>query len=98
MDEKDSIFKIIALLLQYPDKELLDDLSDLNEAIRGVSDDMAKEKCREFIAHVSERGPLPHLQQDYTATFDLAPETCLNLSYHKVGDGSIGGPLCSYFE
>ncbi len=97
MDEKGSVLKIVALFLQYPGQELLDDLKELDEAMSRVSDEIAQQECRKFMAHVRST-PMQRLQAEYTATFDLAPETCLNLSYHKFGEGKQRGPALLVFR
>jgi nitrate reductase molybdenum cofactor assembly chaperone NarJ/NarW len=97
MDDKSALLKIIALLLQYPDRELLDDLHELDEAIGSISDATAQQECRGFVAHLRAT-PIRLLQEGYTATFDFSSETCMNLSYHKVGDGKRRGPALVEFQ
>ncbi|HEY7046764.1 MAG TPA: nitrate reductase molybdenum cofactor assembly chaperone [Jatrophihabitantaceae bacterium] len=65
----------VSLCLGYPDEALLDALPLLRRA--GSLDP--------FLDHV-ERTPMPRLQSDYVATFDLQRRCCLYLTYYTHGD------------
>jgi nitrate reductase molybdenum cofactor assembly chaperone NarJ/NarW len=85
VEENRSLLRIVSLLLGYPNGGLLAGLPDIQEAIQAVPEESAKRVCSDFITHL--RGtPLHDLQEDYTATFDLNPSTCLNLTFHQWGD------------
>jgi nitrate reductase molybdenum cofactor assembly chaperone NarJ/NarW len=68
-------FQAVSLCLGYPDQALFDTLPLLRRA--GSLD--------AFLDHV-ERTPLPRLQADYVATFDLQRRCCLYLTYYSHGD------------
>lgn len=82
--------KVISLLLGFPDSELIDCLPFLEEAVDRLFPDEAAPKCRTVIAFLTST-PLMRLQETYTATFDLNPAVCLNLTYHRWGDGEDRG-------
>lgn len=89
MTEDDRILcKAVSLLLDYPSVELLDAVEGFraNETA-GWKAGQVVEKFVDYLANT----PLIKLQEEYTATFDLAPATSLNLSYHKWADGKERG-------
>ena len=85
-DDKKMFLKMISRFLQYPDEELIPSL----EGMRGTLEDLpasgAKSACLTFLARHNHT-PLLQLQEAFTETFDLNPSTCLNLTYHRWGDG-----------
>jgi len=91
------LLKVISLLLQFPDEELLLSLKELSEAVEEISDPKRREKCRKFLHYLSKTSPI-RLQEVYTATFDLSPPTCLNLSYHRWGDHKERGNALARFQ
>ena len=73
-----------ALLLNYPDEELLDQLP----LIWSASDQLPAETgqpIRDFVTHL-ESTPLPQLQADYVDTFDNRRRCNLFLTYFAHGD------------
>ena len=73
-----------ALLLNYPDEELLDQA----DFLRSASDQLPAETAqpiRAFLAHL-EATPLPQLQTDYVDTFDSRRRCNLFLTYFAHGD------------
>lgn len=87
--EKD-IFKVLSVLLQFPDQELLGHISQLQDVAQAFYNTRARSVCNDFLAYL-ESTPVLRLQQTYTETFDLSPQTCLNLSYHKCGNSQERG-------
>ncbi|MBY0575728.1 MAG: nitrate reductase molybdenum cofactor assembly chaperone [Gallionellaceae bacterium] len=81
------IYKILSVLLEYPDQELLDHLPELRTEIAKSPDiDIAeKDALRKFLEHLANT-PLTGLQADYVKTFDLTPEHSLHLTHHLFGD------------
>lgn len=81
------IYKILSVLLEYPDQELLDHLPELRTEIAKSPDMDAAEKeaLRKFLEHLANT-PLTGLQADYVKTFDLTPEHSLHLTHHLFGD------------
>ena len=90
-------FKLIAFLLQYPDEALMDSLADVSEAAADIDDPQTRQTVLRFRAYL-ENTPLMDLQEQYTAAFDLAPATCLNLTYHLVGDDAERGRVLSALQ
>ena len=87
---KRTLWKILSILLDYPEPSLLDALPDLHAVLDEVPDCGAKAACREFIAYLAGN-PLHLLQEEYTRVFDLHPPACLNVSCHSHADGHERG-------
>lgn len=88
------IYKVLSILLDYPEEELMDHLVDVRELVikeRGLAG-----KDREEIVKVldwMESRTLIELQQNYVQTFDSRPENSLHLTHHLFGDDDRGrGP------
>lgn len=81
------IYKLLAVLLDYPDQELLDHLPEIGAEIgKSQAIDKAEKdallKLIDFLANT----PLIDLQESYVKTFDLTPEHSLHLTHHLFGD------------
>ena len=88
--EKRYLPKVLSLLLQYPDDEFILSLEELKEAVERIPQMEQRQRCVNFLNCLGNK-PLIRLQQEYSATFDLNPSTCLNLTYHKWGDSRERG-------
>jgi nitrate reductase molybdenum cofactor assembly chaperone NarJ/NarW len=73
-----SSFRVLSLLLEYPDGELLAARAELAAA----ADD---ERVHGFLAELG-RAPLAELQDEYVQTFDFDRRASLYLTYHTHGD------------
>jgi nitrate reductase delta subunit len=87
------LYKMLSVLLEYPDQELIDHLAELREEIDTCidMDDAESIAMRRFLAHL-ECMPLTELQADYVKTFDLTAENSLHLTHHLFGDDKNRGP------
>lgn len=87
------LYKMLSVLLEYPDQELLDHLPELRSETECCVDvDPAeREAMLEFLAHL-QHTPLTELQADYVRTFDLTAEHSLHLTHHLFGDDKNRGP------
>lgn len=83
------IYKILSLLLEYPDLELLDNLPEIRALSDKSADLDAAEKAamRKFFDYLASK-PLIDLQSDYVKTFDFTPEHSLHLTHHMFDDDS----------
>jgi nitrate reductase delta subunit len=91
MDEHVKIqMKIVSLLLQYPDEGFCRSLPFIEETLDRLPNSSARDVLVRFISYL-QATPLLCLQETYTRTFDLDPSTCLNLSYHLLGDSEKRG-------
>jgi len=96
-DEK-TRFKILSFLLQYPDASLITDLKASSDTIEAVFQGTDRERIKGLIRHLLQN-PVLTLQEEFSATFDLEPENCLNLTYHLHGDEeSRGAALADFAE
>jgi len=84
-DEKRLTFKLVSLLLQYPGEELWDSIPLVREVLDELPHTQTVEAVEGFLDYLSAT-PLIRLQEQYTAIFDMDPDGCLNLTYHRCGD------------
>ena len=96
-DEKRYLLKLISILLQYPDDEFILSLEELKEAVAQVPQVEQRQRCVSFLDYLGNNS-LIRLQEEYTSTFDLNPETCLNLTYHRWGDARERGSALVEFH
>jgi len=98
-----SIYKICSVLLEYPEQELLEALSE----IRVLIDEETRLKEQEHFAleqffKYLHSHDLTDLQVQYVKTFDLTPEHSLHLTHHLFGDERGRGPalidLAEYYK
>ena len=86
MQGEPKYFKIMSLLLQYPDEKYLEMLPEIALEAGQLQPSREKTSIEEFLKDVKSHEAI-QLQERYTATFDLNPSTTLNMTYHKWGDG-----------
>lgn len=87
------LYKMLSVLLEYPDQELIDHLPELRSEIDACADmdDAERAAVRRFLAHLQTTA-LTELQADYVKTFDLTAEHSLHLTHHLFGDDKNRGP------
>ncbi len=87
------LYKMLSVLLEYPDQELIDHLQELRGEIDDCvdMDDEERSAMRRFLRHL-ESASLTELQADYVKTFDLTAEHSLHLTHHLFGDDKNRGP------
>ncbi|MHC1729217.1 MAG: nitrate reductase molybdenum cofactor assembly chaperone [Syntrophobacteraceae bacterium] len=83
-EEKRLVCGLVSQLLTYPDENSLLFLPEIEETAEDISAGL-KERVREFLLYLGKT-PLIALQEEYTGTFDLNSDVCLNLTFHKWGD------------
>lgn len=86
------IYTILSRLLDYPDQELKDNVSTIQEALRQVHVDEDEQHILNAFLQQLEDENLMRLQQDYVQTFDMVPEHSLHLTHHLFGDDRGRGP------
>lgn len=84
------IFKLLSILLRYPDDEILRHRDALAETARQRPDSPAKSAVLAFIAFW-ENEPAGRLQAAYAGDFDFKRRGCLYLSYYRHGDSRARG-------
>lgn len=87
------IYKVLSLLLDYPDRELQENLDAMAEVVRSEPGLGATEQ-RELLRVIDwmRSKPLLELQAGYVETFDLKAEHSLHLTHHTFGDSRERGP------
>jgi len=83
------IYKLLSVLLEYPDQELLDNLPEVRAILDKSSEIDANERValQKFADYLTSKS-LTDLQVDYVNTFDSIPEHSLHLTHHLFGDES----------
>ena len=97
MKDASPYFKIVSLLMQYPDKEYLRMLPELEATVKQLTPGRRRAAIEAFLADTRSRSALD-LQERYTAAFDLNPATTLNMTYHLWGDGEKRAGLLTHLQ
>jgi len=87
------IYRLIARLLDYPDAEMLENLSMFDEIIDSDSSITKQEqkKLKDILTWMRMHN-VTGLQETYVQTFDMTPEHDLHLTHHLFGDDRGRGP------
>jgi nitrate reductase delta subunit len=85
--EKDRIhpLRLLSALLQYPDHDFLSQIEMIETEVDDMPSKEMKKCMDDFLRYLKAHSPI-HLQEGYTAAFDMNPSTTLNLTYHLYGD------------
>ena len=97
-----SIYKILAVLLEYPEQEMIDALPEMEAMLQEQPlQSVHRAALKNFIARLTKY-TLTQLQEEYVKTFDLVPEHSLHLTHHLFGDDRGRGPalidLAEYYK
>lgn len=85
-----SPWRLLSLLLDYPDDELLACSGELADRARALPRSPAREAILAFLAHREALGPA-RAQREYVESFDFAKRCTLYLSFHAYGDSRQRG-------
>jgi nitrate reductase delta subunit len=87
------MYKILSVLLEYPEQELIDNLSEIKTWVDETAELEKKERTvlKTFVAQM-EKKSLLELQAEYVNTFDMNAEHSLHLTHHLFGDDKNRGP------
>ncbi|MDP2783633.1 MAG: nitrate reductase molybdenum cofactor assembly chaperone [Sulfurimicrobium sp.] len=81
------IYKILSALLEYPDKELFENLPAIRKLLdESVDSDVVEWAALKKFVSWLESGDPTEIQADYVKTFDMTPEHSLHLTHHLFGD------------
>lgn len=87
------VYKLLSALLDYPNQELVDHLTELGEyTAQSLDVDHAERDALQGFIHHLQSAPLTELQADYVKTFDMTAEHSLHLTHHLFGDDKNRGP------
>ncbi len=77
------VYKVLAVLLEYPKKELVENWDEMQQLISELSnlEEEDKNKLTNFITWASELS-LTKIQAKYVDSFDMTAENSLYLTYH----------------
>lgn len=91
------LLKLISVLLLYPDDEFMDALPLLEAEISNSVKGSTKNQLLAFVKN-AKTIPAIQLQEHYTQVFDVNPRTCLNLTYHSIGDTENRGRVLAQID
>lgn len=80
-----TVYKVISLLLQYPDERLLGARDEILAAVAGLPPSRQKESIERFCAYWAAGSPI-ELAQRYVEVFDLQKRAGLYLTFYGHGD------------
>ncbi len=83
-EEKRLLYALASRLLDYPGENIAGDVNLLRRSAEHMSEG-SRRVILDFLDYLDKSSPLA-LQEGYTRTFDLNPDLCLNLTYHRWGD------------
>lgn len=78
-------FKLISLLLQYPEADLYAARNEIAAAVEALPKSRSKSRIENFLNYWLST-PLTEQQQRYVETFDFDKRASLYLSFHGYGD------------
>jgi nitrate reductase molybdenum cofactor assembly chaperone NarJ/NarW len=87
------IYKLLSALLDYPNQELVEHLSELHDFVAKIQEVeiTEREALQGFLTHLQSMS-VTELQADYVKTFDMTAEHSLHLTHHLFGDDKNRGP------
>lgn len=85
MKDAETYFKLVSILLEYPDERYVQALPELESAVQKLPPGRPRAGIEAFLADARTRSTL-QLQESHTAAFDLNPSATLNMTYHLWGD------------
>jgi nitrate reductase molybdenum cofactor assembly chaperone NarJ/NarW len=87
------IYKLLSVLLEYPDQELIDHLPEFPAKLAECLDidEPEQQVLCQFIDYLASRS-LTELQATYVQTFDMTAENSLHLTHHLFGEDKNRGP------
>ncbi len=90
------VYRIAAMLLEYPDEALRAQMPALQQAVATLGQPY-RQQLEKLLQHLGS-SPLPELAADYVATFDLRRRCCLYLTYYAYGDTRKRGQALLTFK
>ncbi len=77
--------RLLSLLLDYPDEELLAGRDEVQQAVAELEPSPQREALQAFVTWLYET-PRFDVEQEYVASFDFSKRTTLYLSFYTYGD------------
>ena len=76
---------VLSVLLHYPDEELFNRIDEIGSAADQSRPAEIESAIQAFVSELNTHS-LIHVQEKYTAVFDIDPATTMNMTYHAYGD------------
>lgn len=77
--------QVLSVLLHYPDEDLLNRLDEIASIADRSHSAEIKSAIHAYIHYLQTHSSI-HVQERYTAVFDMNPATTMNMTYHAYGD------------
>ncbi|NDI35220.1 nitrate reductase molybdenum cofactor assembly chaperone [Chengkuizengella sediminis] len=90
MENNQKIFKLVSILLQYPEYEWKNN-KEITDEISLLKDPKIKERFSEFLSYIN-KNTMDELWKTYVNVFDFNEKTTLYLTYIIFGDNRERGP------
>jgi nitrate reductase molybdenum cofactor assembly chaperone NarJ/NarW len=84
MDKHQKIFKLASILLQYPEREWIED-EGLEWEISHLKEKEVQKLFRQFLDYII-KNEIEQLCEIYVNTFDFSDKTTMYLTYNRFGD------------
>jgi nitrate reductase molybdenum cofactor assembly chaperone NarJ/NarW len=85
INAKNDSLQVLSVLLHYPDDALLNRLDEIASMVDRSPSAAIKSAVQAYIHYLQTHTPI-HVQERYTAVFDMDPATTMNMTYHAYGD------------
>ncbi len=85
INSKNDSLQVLAVLLSYPDDDLLNRLDEIASTVDRSHSAEINSAIQAYINYLKTHAPI-HVQERYTAIFDMNPATTMNMTYHAYGD------------
>ncbi len=77
--------QVLSVVLHYPDEELFSRLDEIGSFAERLLSAEIQSAVQAYLHYLRAHAPI-HVQERYTAVFDMNPATTLNVTYHAFGD------------
>lgn len=85
INSKNDSLQVLSVLLHYPDDDLLNRLDEIASTVDRSHSAEINSAIQAYINYLKTHAPI-HVQERYTAMFDMNPATTMNMTYHVYGD------------
>lgn len=84
-NESSDVYQLISFLFEYPTKEMQENLPEVREQIKSMSNEQIQEALLTFI-DTKASSPIDDWCDEYIENFDFSPSTNLYITYSKQGE------------
>ena len=85
INRQNESLQVLSVLFHYPDDDLLNRLDEIASIANRSPSAEIKSAIQAYIHYLQTHAPI-HVQERFTAVFDMNPATTINVTYHAFGD------------